>query len=466
LFKENGLPLKAPVAMEWGMEWLVAILRGLVGVAGLTGICWLLSQNRKAVDWRLVVGGLGFQILLALVILKIPHADKPIEWVSGFFVTLLSFTDSGTQFVFGFLGAGPEFWERVNAGIVAEGFTGFGLIFAFKVLPTVIFFSALTSVLYYLGWLQVVVKGFAWLLQKSMRLSGSESLAAAANVFVGQTEAPLMVKPYIGDMNRSELLCLMTGGMATIAGGVFGAYVWILGGSDPVAQSMYAKHLLTASLLSAPAAIVAAKILLPQTEPVEHELRVSKDKMGENTFDAICQGTTQGLMLALNIGAMLITFLAFIALFNYLIGLVGTVTGMNGVIAGATGGAYDGLSLELLFGTLFAPIAWMIGVGAGELMSMGELLGIKLVANEFVAYERLGQMLREGGVLSPRAAIIATYALCGFANFSSMGIQIGGIAVLAPSQRVNLSRLALLAMVGGTVACLYTAAVAGMFIGY
>jgi CNT family concentrative nucleoside transporter len=292
------------------------------------------------------------------------------------------------------------------------------------------------------------VKGFAWLLQKSMRLSGSESLAAAANVFVGQTEAPLMVKPYIGDMNRSELLCLMTGGMATIAGGVFGAYVWILGGSDPVAQSMYAKHLLTASL------------------PVEHELRVSKDKMGENTFDAICQGTTQGLMLALNIGAMLITFLAFIALFNYLIGLVGTVTGMNGVIAGATGGAYDGLSLELLFGTLFAPIAWMIGVGAGELMSMGELLGIKLVANEFVAYERLGQMLREGGVLSPRAAIIATYALCGFANFSSMGIQIGGIAVLAPSQRVNLSRLALLAMVGGTVACLYTAAVAGMFIGY
>jgi CNT family concentrative nucleoside transporter len=448
-----------------GMEWLVAIIRGLVGIAGITGICWLLSRDRKAIDWRLVLGGLLLQIVLAVVILKIPHADKPIEWVSGFFVTLLGFTDQGTQFVFGFLGAGPEFWERVNEGIVADGFTGFGLIFAFKVLPTVIFFSALTSVLYYLGWLQVLVKGFAWLLQKSMRLSGTESLAAAANVFVGQTEAPLMVKPYIDDMNRSELLCLMTGGMATIAGGVFGAYVWILGGSDPEAQSLYAKHLLTASLLSAPAAIVAAKILFPQAEPVEHELRVNKEKMGENSFDAICQGTTQGLMLALNIGAMLITFLAFIALFNYLMGLVGTVTGLNGVIADATSGTYDGLSLELVFGVLFSPIAWMIGVGAGELMPMGELLGIKLVANEFVAYERLGQMLQEGGVLSGRSIVIATYALCGFANFSSMGIQIGGIAVLAPSQRGNLSRLALLAVVGGTAACLYTAAIAGMFLG-
>ncbi|MEX0326659.1 MAG: NupC/NupG family nucleoside CNT transporter [Puniceicoccaceae bacterium] len=446
------------------MEWLLAIVRGLFGIACLTGICWLLSRNRKAIDWRLVIGGLVFQLVLAVVILKIPHADKPIEWVSGFFVTLLGFTDSGTQFVFGFLGAGPEFWNDINDAM-GRGFTGFGLIFAFKVLPTVIFFSALTSVLYYLGWLQVLVKGFAWMLQKSMRLSGTESLAAAANVFVGQTEAPLMVKPYIADMNKSELMCLMTGGMATIAGGVFGAYVWILGGSDPVAQSLYAKHLLTASLLSAPAAIVAAKILFPQTEPVEHELRVSKEKMGENAFDAVCQGTTQGLMLALNIGAMLITFLAFIALFNYLIGLAGSVTGLDGVVAEATGGAYDGVSLEFLFGIVFAPIAWMIGTSAGELLAMGELLGIKLVANEFVAYERLGQMLQEGGVLTQRSVIIATYALCGFANFSSMGIQIGGIAVLAPSQRGNLSRLALLAVVGGTAACLYTAAVAGMFLG-
>ncbi len=446
------------------MDSIFHILRGLFGILCLTGICWLLSRNRKAVDWKLVATGLILQIILALVIFKVPHADKPVEWISGFFVTLLNFTDAGTQFVFGFLGAGPEFWDDVNNGIAAEGFAGFGLIFAFKVLPTVIFFSALTSVLYYLGWLQQIVKVFAWLLQRSMRLSGTESLAAAANVFIGQTEAPLMVKPYIADMNRSELLCLMTGGMATIAGGVFGAYVWILGGSDPVAQSMYAKHLLTASLLSAPAAIVAAKILLPQEGEVDHELRVSEEKLGENLFDAACQGTTQGLMLALNIGAMLITFLAFIALLNYLLFSVGSVTHLNDLIAGWTNGAYDGLSLELVFGVIFAPIAWIIGVAGSDLMPMGQLLGIKLVANEFVAYEQLGQMMQTDGLLNPRSVVIATYALCGFANFSSMGIQIGGIAVLAPSKRGTLSRLALLAVAGGTAACLYTAAVAGMFL--
>ncbi len=446
------------------METFPGILRGLIGIAGLTGLCWLLSRNRRAVDWRLVGSGLGFQLFLAALILKVPHAEKPVEWISSFFVTLLNFTDAGTRFVFGFLGAGPDFWEKVNEGIGISGFSGFGLVFAFKVLPTVIFFSALTSVLYYLGILQVAVKGFAWLLQKSMRLSGTESLAAAANVFIGQTEAPLMVKPYIADMNHSELMCLMTGGMATIAGGVFGAYVWILGGSDPALQAMYAKHLLTASLLSAPAAIVAAKILLPQTETVDHELRVNKEKLGENVFDAACQGTTQGMMLALNIGAMLITFLAFIALLNYLAGALGSVTGLDGLIADWTGGAYDSLSLEFIAGILFSPIAWLIGINPGDLLAMGQLLGVKLVANEFVAYEQLGQMLHTEGMLSPRSVIIATYALCGFANFSSMGIQIGGIAVLAPSQRGNLSRLALLSVAGGTAACLYTAAVAGMFV--
>jgi CNT family concentrative nucleoside transporter len=447
-----------------GMDVLLPIIRGLFGITCLTGILFLFSRHRKTIDWKLVFTGLLFQLLLAVLILKVPHADKPVEWVSGFFVTLLNFTDSGTQFVFGFLGAGPEFWEQVNNGIVSEGFTGFGLIFAFKVLPTVIFFSALTSVLYYLGWLQVMVKGFAWMLQKSMRLSGTESLAAAANVFIGQTEAPLMVKPYIADMNRSELLCLMTGGMATIAGGVFGAYVWILGGTDPVSQALYAKHLLTASILSAPAAIVAAKILIPQDEPVDHELRVNKDKLGENVFDAACQGTTQGLMLALNIGAMLITFLAFIALLNYLVSGFGNLTGLNEWVVQVTSGAYDSLSLELVFGILFAPMAWVIGIGVEDLLPMGQLLGIKLVANEFVAYEQLGQMVQVEGLLSPRSVVIATYALCGFANFSSMGIQIGGIAVLAPSQRGTLSRLALLAVVGGTAACLYTAAIAGMFV--
>lgn len=444
----------------------MAVLRGLIGIVCLTGICWLLSRDRKAVDWRLVLTGLLFQFLLAAVILKVPAADKPIEWISGFFVALLGFTDAGTRFVFGFLGAGPDLWNRVNEALSGQGeqFTSFGLIFAFKVLPTVIFFSALTSVLYYLGWLQFLVRGFAWALQKSMRLSGTESLAAAANVFVGQTEAPLMVKPYIADMNRSELLCLMTGGMATIAGGVFGAYVWILGGDDPASQAAFAKHLLTASILSAPAAIVAAKILIPQTGDVDHQLKVNKEKLGENAFDAACQGTTQGMMLALNIGAMLITFLAFIALFNHVVGWIGAGTGLDGVVASATDGAYESLSLEFLFGMVFAPIAWIIGVGFGDLMAFGQLLGVKLVANEFVAYEQLGDMIRAQGILTERSIIIATYALCGFANFSSMGIQIGGIAVLAPSQRGNLSRLALLSVAGGTAACLYTGAIAGIFI--
>jgi CNT family concentrative nucleoside transporter len=317
-------------------------------------------------------------------------------------------------------------------------------------------------VLYYLGWLQWLVKGFAWLLQRSMGLSGTESLAAAANVFVGQTEAPLMVKPYIDEMNRSELMCLMTGGMATIAGGVFGAYVWILGGSDPGAQAEFAKHLLTASLLSAPAAIVAAKILIPQTESVDHELRVNRERLGENLFDAASQGTTQGLKLALNIGAMLITFLAFIALFNHLVGGLGTLTGLDGVVSKMTNGRLESLSLEFIFGLVFAPVAWLIGIGGGDLLSVGQLLGIKLVANEFVAYEQLGRMMGSGQLVSERSVLIATYALCGFANFSSMGIQIGGISVLAPSKRVALSRLALLSVVGGTLACLYTGAVAGV----
>mgnify|MGYP006272131919 CR=1 FL=1 len=449
------------------MEWIVDAVRGLAGLVALTGIAWLFSRDRGAVDWRLVLSGLVLQLLLAVLILKVPNADKPIEWVSSFFVALLGFTDAGTSFVFGFLGAGPDFWEGVNDRIAdgQGGFSGFGLIFAFKVLPTVIFFSALTSVLYYLGWLQVLVRGFAWLLQRSMRLSGSESLAAAANVFVGQTEAPLMVKPYISKMTRSELLCLMTGGMATIAGGVFGAYVWILGGSDPESQEAFAKHLLTASFLSAPAAIVAAKILFPQTEEVDRRLQVSREKLGDNVFDAASQGTSQGLMLALNIGAMLITFLAFIALFNFLATGFGDITGLNGLVAEWTGGAFEELSLEAVFGLVFAPIAFIIGIDPGDLLPMGQLLGIKLVANEFVAYEQLGSMIREGGVLTERSVLIATYALCGFANFSSMGIQIGGIAVLAPDQRGNLSRLALLSVLGGTLACLYTGAIAGIFAG-
>jgi len=444
------------------MDILIHLLRGLLGTSILLGLCWLVSFRRHAFPWRIVISGILLQWILAVVILHVPYADKPIEWISQFFVALLGFTDEGTRFVFGWLGAGPDFWETINTRIEADGNARFGLIFAFKVLPTVIFFSALTSVLYYLGALQKLVKGFAWLLQRAMGLSGVESLAAAANVFIGQTEAPLMVKPYIERMTRSEILCLMTGGMATIAGGVFGAYVWILGRSDPESQQRFAHHLLTASILSAPAAIVAAKIILPEEGTVDRSLRVSKEKLGSNLFDAACQGTSQGLMLALNIGAMLIAFLAFIALFNAIFGTIGEWTGLNGWIAVQDIG-FDRLSLELIFGLLFAPVAWIIGVDFGSLLEVGQLLGIKLVANEFVAYEQLGSLMREGALTDPRAILISTYALCGFANFSSIGIQIGGIAVLAPGRRTDLSQLALASVFGGTVACLLTGVTAGMF---
>jgi CNT family concentrative nucleoside transporter len=451
------------------MDSVLQILRAALGIGAILGICLLFSTHRRAVDWRLVGGGVLLQVLLALLILRVPGADAPVEWVARGFVALLGFTDAGSRFVFGFLSEGSAFWEGVNAAL-ADGageapLARFGLIFAFRVLPTVIFFSALTSVLYYLGVLQKVVLAFAWLLQRSMRLSGAESLAAAANIFIGQTEAPLVVKPFVGAMNRSELLCLMTGGMATIAGGVFGAYVAILGGPDPAQQALFAKHLLTASLLSAPAAIVCAKLLVPQTESVDHELRVPRERMGDNVFDAACQGTTQGMLLCLNIGAMLITFLAFIALFNYMLEGFGSLCGLDGWIDRVTDGRFNSLRLELVAGVLFAPVAWLIGVEWGSLLEVGQLLGIKLVANEFVAYESLGQMLRSGSLADPRAVLIATYALCGFANFASMGIQIGGISVIAPEQRGTLAALALRALLGGTAACLLTAAIAALCIG-
>ncbi|TXB68953.1 NupC/NupG family nucleoside CNT transporter [Phaeodactylibacter luteus] len=439
------------------MDFTISLLRGALGVSSLLAICYLLSANRRAIDWRLVGVGLGMQVLLAVAILKVPLVKKAFDLVASFFVVVLDFTEAGADFV---LGSWPDFVQLPGA---AEGevFT-VGYIFAFKVLPTIIFFSALSSVLYYLGILQVIIKGFAWVMTKTMRLTGAESLAAAANVFIGQTEAPLVIKPYLEQMSKSEILCLMTGGMATIAGGVFAAYVGFLGGSDPVAKQLFATHLLTASIISAPAAIVAAKMLFPATEQIDlahQKLDIPRQEVGNNLLDAISRGTTDGLKLAINVGAMLLVFTAFIAMLNYLfINWIGAPTGLNEYVVNQTNGRFEGFNIEYVLGMLFAPLAWLLGVASEDVLLVGQLLGLKTTLNEFFAYAALEGIKDQ---ISYKSLLIATYALCGFANFASIGIQIGGIGAIAPSQRKTLTEFGIKALIGGTVACFLTAAIAG-----
>ncbi len=424
------------------------ILRGFLGIFVLLAIAWAFSNNRKAIDWRLVATGLGLQLVFAILVLKIPFVNMLFSWVAGGFVAILQFTAKGSEFLFG--------------GIITDLNT-FGYIFAFQVLPTILFFGALTASLYYLGILQRIVYGFAWLMSKTMRLSGAESLAAAGNIFLGQTESPFLIRPYIDRMTKSEIMCLMTGGMATIAGGVFAAYVGFLGGKDVVQQQIFATYLLTASIMSAPAAIVAAKMLFPETEEVNPDLSVPPDRLGTNLLDAISIGTADGLKLAINVGVMLLVFIAMIAMINSIFtDLIGHYTGLNDVIASATDGRYKGLSLEYLFGLIFAPVAWLLGVPGDDILIVGQLLGEKTIINEFIAYASLGKANAAGTIIHEKSVIIATYSLCGFANFSSIGIQIGGIGAIAPNQRTTLAALGMRALVGGTIACFMTGAIAGM----
>lgn len=430
----------------------MGIFRGLLGLIILISIAFLFSKHKKRINWRLVVSGIVIQLILGLLVFKVPIFASIFGIFASFFTQLLSFTDAGAAFIFGnMVSSDPEITKTI------------GYIFAFKVLPTVVFVSALTSLLYYLGFLQKIVFGFAWILSKTMRLSGAESLAAAANIFVGQTEAPLLVKPYIAKMSKSEILCLMTGGMATIAGGVFAAFIGFLGGDDIAAQQEFAKHLLTASILSAPAAIVCAKVLYPETEIVDENLDIDKNTLGTGPLEAIANGTTDGIKLAVNVGGMILVFLAFIAMINYLLfDIIGNYTGLNASIAATT--LYQGLNLQMILGFTFAPLAWVIGIDAQDILLSGQLLGEKTVINEFIAYLSLKDLIAsEGGSqLGHRSVVILTYALCGFSNFASIGIQIGGISALAPNQRGVLAKLGLRALLGGTLACLMTATVAGM----
>ncbi len=423
----------------------LSIGRGLLGLVVLLALAFLFSSNRKAIQWKVVGVGIGVQLILALSILKISFVQAFFEFCGKIFVKILDFTRDGSIFLFGDM-------LKVES---------FGFIFAFQVLPTIIFFSALTSVLFYFGIIQKVVYGLAWVFTKLLNISGAESLSVAGNTFLGQTEAPLMIKEYLPAMNKSEILLVMVGGMATVAGGVLSAYISFLGGDDPVARLEFAKHLLAASIMAAPGAIVISKVLVPQTEGINSNIEVSRQKVGSNFLDALSNGTTEGLKLAVNVGAMLLVFFAFIAMVNFVFIKFGDVTSLNDWIRSASGGTYTKLSLEVILGYTFAPLMWLIGVAPADIALVGQLLGEKIIASEFVGYTSLASLKSADAFTEKKSIIMATYMLCGFANFASIGIQIGGIGSLAPSQRKVLSEFGLKALIGGTLASLLSATIIG-----
>ena len=429
---------------------ITTLWKGVLGMFVLLLIAYLFSANRKRINWKTVGAGLTAQILLAIGILKVPFIQNIFEGVGQVFVNILDYTRAGSIFLLG---------DLMNI-------ESFGFIFAFQVLPTIIFFSALTSVLFYLGIIQKIVMGLAWVLTKLMHISGAESLSVAGNIFLGQTEAPLMIKAYLEKMTKSEILLVMIGGMATVAGGVLAAYIGFLGGDDEALRLMYAKHLLAASVMAAPGAIVISKILYPQIEEINTDIKVSHEKIGSNILDAIANGTSEGLKLAINVAAMLLVFLAFIAMINGIFGWFGEITNLNSWMAANT--PYPKFSLEAILGIIFSPLMWIIGVAKQDMMLMGQLLGVKLVASEFVGYIQLAELKDMANLTHftyNKSIIMATYMLCGFANFASIGIQIGGIGSLAPGKRKLLSEFGMRALLGGSLASLLSATFAGMILG-
>lgn len=447
---------------------LNSLWRGVLGMAILLLLSFLFSSNKKNIDWRTVGLGLSFQLIIAVGVLKVPFVQYLFESIGNIFVKILDYTKAGSEFLF--------------KGLISDMDT-FGFIFAFQVLPTIIFFSALTSLLFYLGIIQKTVSAMAWALSKILKISGAESLSVAGNIFLGQTEAPLLIKAYLEKMTRSEILLVMIGGMATVAGAVLAAYIGFLGGNNPQLRLEFAKHLLAASVMAAPGAIIISKILYPQNEKVNTSVQVSSDKIGSNILDAIANGTTEGLKLAMNVAAMLLVFVAFIAMINGVLGGIGSLNGiytnkeafvfidwrftsLNEIIKQST--PYQSLSLEFILGYAFAPLMWLTGVAKEDMALMGQLLGIKLAASEFVGYIQLADLKNPANPIHftyNKSVIMATYMLCGFANFASIGIQIGGIGSLAPKQRKTLSEFGVKALIGGTIASLMSATIAGMIIG-
>jgi CNT family concentrative nucleoside transporter len=438
-----------------------SLWRGVLGMFVLLIISFLFSANRRAVDWKKVGIGLSIQLIIAIGVLKVNFIQSIFNFIGSIFIEILEYTKAGSEFLF--------------AGMISD-MDKFGYIFAFQVLPTIIFFSALTSLLFYLGVIQWLVKILAKVLSKFLGISGMESLSVAGNIFLGQTEAPLLIKAYLEKMNKSEMLLVMVGGMATVAGAVLAAYIGFLGGGDKALELVFAKHLLAASVMAAPGAIVISKILYPQTQKVNTDVTVSQDKIGSNILDAIANGTTEGLKLAVNVGAMLLVFVAVIAMLNGVLGFFGgfdgieylgwEITSLNEIIANNT--LYEGLSIEFILGYAFAPLMWLVGVASEDMTLMGQLLGIKLAASEFIGYIQLAELKNVANTIHlthNKSVIMATYMLCGFANFASIGIQIGGIGSLAPGQRKVLSEFGMKALIGGTIASLMSATIAGMIIG-
>lgn len=429
---------------------LTSLWKGLLGILILLTISYIFSNNRKKINWKTVGIGLSAQFIIAFGVLKVPFIQKLFEFVGGIFNEILNYTAAGSEFLFG--------------GLL--DIESYGFIFIFQILPTIIFFSALTSLLFYLGIIQTIVKALAWILTKLLNISGAEGLSVAGNIFLGQTEAPLMIKAYLEKMNRSEMLLVMIGGMSTVAGGVLAAYIGFLGGNDESLRLYFAKHLLAASVMAAPGAIVISKMLFPQTESIDDEITVSKNKIGSNILDAIANGTTEGLKLAANVAAMLLVFIAIIAMTNGILSWIGDITNLNDWVKAYT--PYPKFTLESILGLIFAPLMWLIGVAKEDMMLMGQLLGVKIAANEFVGYIQLSELKNVTKAVHlnyNKSVIMATYMLCGFANFASIGIQIGGIGSLAPGQRKTLSELGMKALLGGSVVSLLSATIAGMILG-
>ena len=429
---------------------VTSLFRGMMGMLVLLLIAYLFSNDRKQIAWKTVGLGLLSQIIIAIGVLKVSWVKGMFEGLGGFFISVLEYTGEGAKMLLGEFGDVDQY----------------GFIFVFQALPVIIFFSALSSILYYFGIIQKVVGCLAWVLTKLLKISGTESLSVAGNIFLGQTEAPLMIKGYLEKMNRSELFLVMVGGMATVAGSVLGAYIGFLGGNDPVQRLEFAKSLLAASVMAAPGAVAIAKIIYPQTEEIQTDVHVSRDKIGSNFLSAISIGTGEGVKMAVNVGAMLLVFIALIAMLSGILSSFGEFIGLNAWIAEHT--IYKNFSIEFVLGYLFAPLMWIIGVAKEDMALMGQLIGVKLVASEFVGYTQLVN-LKDGAstihLSYQKSVIMATYMLCGFANFASIGIQVGGIGIIAPKIRKTLTELGFKAMIAGTIVSLMSATIAGIILG-